>query len=78
MSNLVKALYEMSENLLSVGNLTWGEYPTYQDIAKAVSEGRVTHSRENFNGSYQDRIVIVSNNPAQSWTLITNTSLKGK
>ena len=47
----------------SVGQFTHGELPTKKAFFKALKEGRVS-------GTYGTRIVIVSNDPFQSYCLV--------
>ena len=47
----------------SVARFTYGELPTKKAFLKALKEGRVS-------GTYGTRIVIVSNNPFESYCLV--------
>lgn len=57
--------YDAVKDMGSIEQLTTGEYPSFSDFKKALSEGRVS-------GYYIKRIVIVSNDPSESYTFVSN------
>jgi hypothetical protein len=57
--------YDAVKDMGSIEQLTTGEYPSFSDFKKALSEGRLS-------GYYTKRIVIVSNDPRKSYTFVNN------
>ena len=53
--------YQMLKELDSIGEFTNGEYPTFDEFVEARSESRVS-------GRFNERVVIVSNNPRKAYT----------